>query len=939
MEAERRQVTVLFTDMVGFTTFSEQSGEEAAYTLMRSLSKLMDDAVHEHGGVVQGFTGDGIMAVFGAPVEDAPLRACRAALSILQRLKAAGPDLDVKHGVQPQLRIGLNTGPAVVGKVQEGAHAGVTVLGDTVNLAARLQALAEPGSVFMSEPTHRLVQGMVEAAFVGEHQIKGKATPQKTFRLNVVRKGATRFDASVSRGLSAFVGRERELEVLERGLDKARAQLGVVDLVAEPGMGKSRLLHEFRQRFGNERAFSLSGSCSPDGQQTPFLPFIEVVRGSFQVSAGEAETEVARKLEMGLTVLGLHSSRNVGLLLHLLGLKAPNGALTGLDGVLIGLRTRELLQQLLEARCRLSPVVMVIEDLHWLDSASEELLGKIVDSEVELRLLLLTTRRPEYIPAWLDRETVTKLPLEPLPTGEIRHLLQARLGVEALPDTLARQVTDKAEGNPLFAEEIITFLTERSILRTVAGKLEYDGNAVAAALPASVQGVLTARVDRLAPKDRALLQAASVIGRQFDPELLAATVVETDIDHRLAAMQALDLILPEEKSGDYAFKHALVRDALYQSLLTEPRKSLHLKIAEEVERRTGNRLTEVAEVLAHHYSQTERVDKAFAYLAMAGRKSLDVYSLDEAATYFTAALALLDKTPDCASDHQVAEFAVSYAQLLNMSEQFNGTIDVLQRYLKRIDGLGDDPRAVLIRHQYVFALVFGARYPEAATMQRENSAIAERLGGNISRAYALAGELTVSTILAPKPLREFEVLKAEAINAASAAADAYIQNWTRFLVGWDELHRGRMNEARELARELMRVGRLLNDPRSTGLGLALLTWIALVSDSYAEALDYSEQSLAVAVTPFDRSTATSAKGCALVLLRRTEEGAKLLEEDSRRCALGHFYRLAANDPMLGVWQSPSGKYWGRNPLDQRSNLKAREGWLSGRSGLEPPTFR
>ena len=189
--------------------------------------------------------------------------------------------------------------------------------------------------------------------------------------------------------------------------------------------------------------------------------------------------------------------------------------------MLIGLRTRELLQQLLEARCRLSPVVMVIEDLHWLDSASEELMGKIVDSEVELRLLLLTTRRPEYIPPWLDRETVTKLPLEPLPTGEIRHLLQARLGVEALPETLARQVTEKAEGNPLFAEEIITFLTERSILRTVAGKLEYDGNAVAAALPASVQGVLTARVDRLAPKDRALLQAASVIGRQFDPELLA----------------------------------------------------------------------------------------------------------------------------------------------------------------------------------------------------------------------------------------------------------------------------------------------------------------------------------------------------------------------------------------------------------------------------------
>ena len=205
--------------------------------------------------------------------------------------------------------------------------------------------------------------------------------------------------------------------------------------------------------------------------------------------------------------------RNVGLLLHLLGLKVPDGALTGLDGVLIGLRTRELLQQLLEARCRLSPVVMVIEDLHWIDSVSEEVLGKIVDSEAKLRLLLLTTRRPEYTPPWLDRATVTKLPLEPLPAGDIRHLVQARLGVEALPEALARQVTEKAEGNPLFAEEIVSFLTERGMLRTVAGKLDFDASAVAATLPASVQSLLTARVDRLAPKDRALLQAASVIGQ------------------------------------------------------------------------------------------------------------------------------------------------------------------------------------------------------------------------------------------------------------------------------------------------------------------------------------------------------------------------------------------------------------------------------------------
>ena len=547
MEAERRQVTVLFADMVGFTSFSERSGEEAAFTLIRSLSKLMDEAVREQGGFVRGFTGDGIMAVFGAPVafEDAPLRACRAALNILQRLKAAGLELEAKHGARPQLRIGLNTGAAVVGQVQEGVDAQVTVLGDTVNFAARLQALAEPDSVFISEATHRLVQGMVDTNFAGDQTIKGKSESQNVYRLESVRRGATRFDAVVSRGLGAFVGREHELEALDRALDEAHSNLLTIDIVGEPGMGKSRLLHEFRQRIDKERVFILSGSCSSDGQQTPFLPLIEVVRGAFRVSAGEAERNIVHKLELGLTTLGLQSSRNLGLLLHLLGLKVPDGALIGLDGVLIGLRTRELLQELLEARCRLSPVVLMIEDLHWIDGASEEFLGKIVDSETKLRLLLLTTRRPEYSPPWLARAVVSRLPLEPLPLGDIRRLIGARLGVEGLPQLLEWQIAEKADGNPLFAEEIVSFLSERGMVRTTTGKLDFDAAAVATALPASVQSLLTARVDRLSRNDRVLLQAASVIGRRFDEELLAVVVGEIDVNVRLTAMQAIDLIRSE----------------------------------------------------------------------------------------------------------------------------------------------------------------------------------------------------------------------------------------------------------------------------------------------------------------------------------------------------------------------------------------------------------
>ena len=903
MEAERRQVTVLFADMVGFTSYSERSGEEAAFTLMRSLWKLMAEPVREHGGVVQDFTGDGIMAVFGAPVafEDAPLRASRAALSILQNLEADGPDLEAKHGVRPQMRIGINTGPAVVGKVDDRAGGGEAVLGDTVNFAARLQSIAEPNSVSLSETTHRLVQGLVDVTFVGEQIIKGKSEPQKVYRLAALRQGATRFEAAVSRGLSAFVGRERELEVLERGLNKARSKVCVIDLVAEPGMGKSRLLHEFRQRIGNERPTVLAGGCSPDGQQTPFLPFIEVVRRLYRIGVGEAESEIAHKLQMGLTTLGIYSVRNLGLLLHLLGLRVPEGALTGLDGLLIGLRTRELLLELLEARCRLSPAVMVIEDLHWIDSASEELLGKIVGADVKIRLLILTTRRPEYLPPWHDPAVVTDFPLEPLPIGHIRRLVRARLGIDALPEVLAREITEKAEGNPLFAEEMVSYLTERSIVRVKASELEFDVNAVAAALPTSVQSLLTARVDRLPGKDRALLQAASVIGRQFDPQLLGSALAEQHVDDRLTALQAFDLIYRDDKSGDYVFKHALVRDALYQGLLSETRTTLHLKIAEEIEHRSGNRLVEVAEILANHYSQTDRVGKAFGYLAMAGAKSLSVYSLDEAATHFTAALALLDKSPHCATDDDVANFLVSFSFHLYVSAEFKALIEVLERYLPRIDRLGDDQRVVLVRQQYAFALYSNGRYREAAATQQESSPIAVRLGDSRSMAYALAGEMMTATVLAPKPLYEFEVLKRQALKNASDSTDAYLQIWIRWIVGWEEISRGRIAEARDLARELMHIGQRVKDPRSTGLGLWLLGSIAIVSDSYAEALEYSEQAFAIVITQYDRLAALAGRAIALVMLRRAEEAAPELHKLRRHClATGFHYPLIGADPASGV---------------------------------------
>jgi class 3 adenylate cyclase len=926
---ERRQVTVLFADMVGFTAISERLGEEGTFALIQPIYELMAGAVKEQGGSVKDFTGDGIMALFGAPeaLEDGPLRACRAALWIHERLAAAAPAIEARHGVRPQMRIGINSGLAVVTRIRS-ESAAMTALGDTVNLVSRLQTLALPGTVYLSEATQRLVQGLVETTFAGAHAIKGKSEPQNVHRLGAILEGATRFGAAVRQGLTAYVGRERELDILGRAFAEAHGGLRVVDVVAEPGIGKSRLLHEFRQRISRERAVILTGGCSPDGQQTPFLPFIEVVRGAFQVKPGEAESEVARKLELGLNALGLHSLENLGLLLNLLGLKPHEGALAGLDAALVGLRTRALLHHLLEARSRDSAVVLLIEDLHWIDSVSQEVLDKIVGSDPKVSLMILHTRRPEYRPPWDEKHVTATLRLEPLPARDLQRLIQARLGIEVPPDALIRLVTEKAEGNALFAEEILSFLTERGALRVAAGKVEFDAGAVAAALPASVHALLTARVDRLAPQERALLQAAAVIGRRFDPQLLGvAAEFAGDLDARLAAMQALDLVYSEGKSGDYIFKHALVRDALYQSLLTGPRAALHLKIAEEIERRSSNRLAEVVEMLAHHYSQTSRADKAFAYLAMAGARSLGVYSLDEASNYFDAAIALLDGRPDCANDSQIADLLVDSTFCSNLSLRIKSTVETVERFASTIERLGDSHSRVLIGHHYVVALIYSARYRDAKKVQADLSAIAARLGDASSTAHALASDMFVSLQIAPYPYEVFQEISRDAIVAASNADDRYLQTFIRNLVSWEEGFRGHFTKQHEMAEELMAVGRRMNDPRSIGLGMTARAWAALSTTDYAAALDFAQTSIGMALAPFDREGANNVRVNALAALGRPEALPMLREFRDRCTANGWNWVRVFTDGSWGVTLVVRGEVGaGIRFLEQAISAADREGF-------------
>ncbi len=709
--------------------------------------------------------------------------------------------------------------------------------------------------------------------------VKGKSEPQKAYRLDAIREGATRFGAKLHHGLTTFVGRDPELEKLERGFDAIRSGVQVFDIVGEPGIGKSRLVHEFLEQIVKERAWVLVGSCAPDGHQTPFRAFIEIVRGAFRLGPGDSEAVVARKLDEGLQGLGLRSPENLALLLNMLGLKAPEGALAGLDGVLIGLRTRELLQTLVQARSRVTPLILVFEDLHWLDSASEDLLAKTVAME-ELRLLILHTRRPEYDPPWAGQPRVSRLSMEPLSARETSRIAQARLGVDSLPEALAKLIAAKAEGNALFAEEIASFLIERGIVRSTAAGLNFDPAAVAAALPESVQSLLASRVDRLAPADRNLLQAAAVVGRRFAPDLVAVVGGASETAQAsFGAVEAFDLIRRVEGSSDYVFKHALVRDALYNGLLSGPRAALHLRVAEELERRGGNRLMEIAETLAHHFSETSRLDKAFTYLAMAGDKSLDIYALQEAEKNYRHALKIFDDDGACASSESVAAVVVRLLEAFVLESDYRDFGRVTKKYVPLMRKSGESPDLVkALYYQGLLTFLNLEDLRESHRLMAEAHAIAERLGAGRARAYAKYGLLLIRSTMGLDTPETSERMSAEMMEDSVRYGDNYIRNFSSWMVGQQYLLHGLFKEAREAALQFMKWGEQRSDPRAIGLANFTLSLLELGYEAPEAALARADDCVRSAVTPNEQRWGRLTKACAGIALGRFHDS--LLQLDA-----------------------------------------------------------
>jgi class 3 adenylate cyclase/tetratricopeptide (TPR) repeat protein len=890
LKGQRRQVTVLFADMEGYTPLAEKLGEEATYGLMQEVFAELVAAVHGHEGTVQEFTGDGIMALFGAPLalEDAPVRACRAALDIQARMEARASEIVAAHEVRPRLRIGLHTGPVVVGEVGSDLRMEFTALGDTVNLASRLETAAEPGTILMSEAMHGLVEGYTEAVAEGQRELKGKEASQEVWRLTAMKAGVTRFDVSLGRGLTRLVGRRREIEALEAAWQgTADGGVHLIDVVGEAGIGKTRLVHEFRQRLGAE-VFFLQGNCSADGQGTPYLPFIEIVRTSFRIPADAERREIERRLGRGLDVLGLNAGEMLPYLLNLLGLEVDDATVNERASETVGIRTRDAILAMLRERCRLSSVVLLIDDAHWIDGGSEELILRALDGAEIPRLLLLCTHRPAYPPPWRDASGTTELELVPLSGGSTVDLVKTRLGTDEVPEALAELVTEKAEGNPLFAEELLGYLQDEGRLRGGESGIAFEAGD--GGLPVGLENLLMDRVDRLDEGPRAALEAAAVIGRRFPPGLVDRVAgLDGAAAEHLRALEIHELILPAGDGDDYEFKHALLRDAVYESLLSARRAELHGRAAEAIEHTHANRLGEVADVLAHHYSHTERADKAARYLALAGEKSLGVYALEEAETRFQAVLDLLEEHPDAADDSFLADVLLGIARVHYFTVNFGSLIALVEKYLPRIEALGDKRRLSRFLFETGYAHVFAARQDVGQPLLERALALGEEIGDDEAIGYASMG-LTWNYIYwtpaGPERRDTVHRLAERAIEIGRRSGDVWLTSKAILAKAQDLMVWGSPGEARRVDLALLELSRETGDPRPRSMGLFRLAYGSALSGEYEEATEYADEALHLSMSPMDRMYAQGGKAFALVLSGHAAEAIELLEELGRRSDKG-----------------------------------------------------
>ena len=608
LEGERKQVTVLFVDVQGSMELAAQVDAEEWHRIMDRFFTVLAEGVHRFEGTVNQFTGDGIMALFGAPLahEDHARRACYAALHLAEALGRYAGELRRKGGLNFTVRMGLNSGEVVVGKIGDDLRMDYTAHGHTVGLAARMEQLAEAGRIYLSEHTARLVAGLFRLRDLGEFTVKGVPAALRIHELEGVGPLRTPLDVSRARGFSRFVGRDEEQAMLEAALGRALAGSGqVVGVVAEPGVGKSRLCHEFAERCRARGIPVHEAHAVAHGMMVPLVPVLEYLRGYFGI-AGPDPPQVAREKIAGrLLLLDPELVDGLPLLFDLLGVPDPENPIPPGDAEEERRRLFSALRRVVHAQSHREPGVSLIEDLHWIDDASEAVVENWVEAVGGTRTLLVVNFRPGYHAGWMQRSYYQQLSLLPLGPEAMAEMLRELLGTHPSVADVARSIRERAAGNPFFVEEIVQALAETGTVVGAKGAYRLAGSTFALALPATVQAALAARIDRLAEREKEVLQTAAVIGKEFPEPVLrhVAALSEADLAAALRALVTAEFIHATalHPEAAYAFKHPLTQEVAYHSQLGDGRARLHAAVAAALQELRSDRLGESASLIAHHW--------------------------------------------------------------------------------------------------------------------------------------------------------------------------------------------------------------------------------------------------------------------------------------------------------------------------------------------------
>jgi class 3 adenylate cyclase/tetratricopeptide (TPR) repeat protein len=697
IEGERKQVTVMFCDMQGFTPLSEMLGIEDAYAIMDQVYEILIHKVHDYEGTVNEMTGDGIMALFGAPValEDAPQRAIRSSLAIHREMAKFSDQLrqEKKDAPSIKMRIGIHTGPVVVGTVGNDLRVEFKAVGDTVNLASRMEGQAQPGTTYITEDTFKLTEGLFRFEGLGKWKVKGMQEPVNVFRAIAPSTRRTRFDVSAERGLTPFAGRERELELLLDGFERAKAGRGqAFSIMSEAGVGKSRLLYEFRKTVASEDVTFLEGRCLSYSRTVAYHPLIDILKANFDIHEDEGDPEIREKLKRGLKMLGADEVSTLPYFLELLAVKD-----SGIDKIPMNPEVKkdrivEAFKQIALKGSEIRPLILAYEDLHWGDKSSEELLKYVLESIPGASILMIFTYRPEFVHTWGTKSYHSQIMLNRLSNRESLIMVSYLLGTEQLDRDLEEFILEKTEGVPFFIEELIKSLKDLKIIERENNRYCITKDVKEVAIPATVQDVIMARVDSLPEETKSLLQTISAIGRESSYDLIKQVtgLAEQKLLPRLSVLKDSEFLYERGiyPQSTYVFKHALTQDVAYDSLLFKRKKEIHEKIGEVIDALYPDRLEEYYELLAYHYGRSDNAGKALQYLDLANQKAAKLNAMEEAKAYFDEAMALLDTLPETEENRQLrisllVKQGIVFFLLIGTPEYY----ELLTRYEPMVRGL------------------------------------------------------------------------------------------------------------------------------------------------------------------------------------------------------------------------------------------------------------